>query len=110
MKVTVRNGFRYYHHHGDIGPESRDHSHIVSITVSAIEMFDPKTGVAVGPALLRDRLQTLMDEYQDADLHRVPGIFPTLPSLALRLREQLLSLDPTVSVILADEEYSVEVP
>lgn len=110
MKVTARDGFRFFHHHGDIGPESRDHAHLVSATVSVLEMFDPKTGQSIAMSVLSDRVRALMVEYQDKNLHDIPGIFPTLPSLALRLREQLLSLDPSVSLVLTDDEYSVEVP
>lgn len=110
MKTSVVDGFRFFHHHGDIGPDSRDHSHIAQLTVSADVPFNPKTGNPTDIDQLQLQVWALAVEYQDKNLHEVPGIFPTYYSLARRLHEQLLLTYPTARVVLTVDQTSVEAP
>ena len=107
MKVTVTRGFRYTHHHGDVGQESRPHEHTgaVSASVDRIGFAKPVDPLALQAAL--DRVST---PFYGVDLHEQPGLEPHLLSLAFRLRELLLPAFSDVMVKMTEAGLEVEVP
>lgn len=110
--VNVRFSFplTLSHRHDDIvvGPESRPHSHDLTVVVFIGGLgFDPATGMVIDPRygpLSIEGLQRLVlsrfDSYNGKDLSEILGIKPTFPSLVLSIRERYLLHWPDVEVTI----------
>lgn len=111
VKLVVSGRFLIEHRHGTIGPDSRDHSHVVEYRVSETAGFDPKSGHVGDYASFYGDVKMYIAAADGRNLNdEIPGIKPTIDSLAIFMRERLLLSHPTISIVLATDEYEVEVP
>lgn len=101
--------------HGSEGPFSRAHDHGMWVTVTVPVTMDMRTGTV--PDLTAE-INELLSPIDGRSLSDIPGIFPTIPSFALWVRERLLLNHPDCSVKVqvlpdayeADPVISVRVP
>jgi len=101
-----------------VGPESRPHSHDLTVVVFIGGLgFDPASGTVIDPRYgpislgeMQRSMFSLLGTYDGKDLSEIPGIRPTFPSLALSMRERLLLQWPNVEVSIrcADEGWEVQ--
>jgi len=120
--VNVRFSFplTLSHRHDDlvVGPESRTHSHDLTVVVFIGGLgFDPASGTVIDPRYgpvslgeMQQGLVSLFDSYDGKDLSEMLGIRPTFPSLVLSMRERLLLQWPNVEVSIRcpDEGWEVQ--
>lgn len=94
MKASLTSGITIRHQHGAIGPDSRSHSHAWKITISYESTFDAKSGEIRDFLSFKSIFDLVIAAYDGLDLHEIDGIRPTMESLALRIREDMLSSFP----------------
>lgn len=93
--------------HGSEGPFSREHFHGIIVTVSIPVTMDMRTGLIPD---LTGELNELLGPWEGRSLSEIPGIFPTVPSFALWVRERLLLKYPecTVTVKVVPQDYEAD--
>lgn len=107
MKVTASRSVQYFHHHGLVGPDSRNHSHTAKVEASVDRVGYAKP---IDPIALVDKLDDIIEPLYDANLHDIPGLEPQLLALAFRIREHLLSSFPDITVKMTELGLEAEVP
>jgi hypothetical protein len=108
MRVRQTISHRVTHAHPGVnGPLGRPHDHQLDITFSVDQPFNAMTGEVTD---FSEDVVSVLE--QVSDLSKIPGIRPTIPSLAWYLRERLLLRYPSMEIRIdgADDGLVIEVP